>query len=243
MFGEVKPTSSECQRVEKAKPYAYSLREAYDTMSSMQAPIVIPSRSSALTESDQRVQMRAVSFQAYEAMLVWRGESSVPRMTFLDGVLELMSPSESHEDWKTRLARLFEAWADEVGLDIDGVGSWTLKDRSEKCGAEPDECYVVGGMKPTTVVPDLAIEVAFSRRDTKKLEVYRRLGVREVWFYQESGLSFYVLRKQGYVLSEKSVVFPTFDAALITSFMKTPGSQSQAVAGLRKTMRAKTRKR
>jgi hypothetical protein len=30
---------------------------------------------------------------------------------------------------------------------------------------------------------------------------------------------------------------------LITSFMKTPGSQSQAVAGLRKAMRAKARKR
>jgi Uma2 family endonuclease len=206
----------------------------------MQAAIAIPS---PVPELDQHVKMRALSFQAYEAMLAWRGESSVPRMTFLDGVLELMSPSESHEAWKKRLARLFEAWADELGIDVDGVGSWTLKDPRQECGAEPDECYVLGGMKPSTTVPDMAIEVAYSRQDTKKLEVYRRLGVREVWFYQESGLSFYVLRKQGYVLSDKSVVFSAFDADVILPFMKTQGSQSQAVAGLRKALRAKTRKR
>lgn len=183
-----------------------------------------------------------MSFQAYEAMLVWRGESSVPRMTYLHGELELMAPSNAHEEWKTRLARLFEAWLDELGLDVDGVGSWTLKDAGKECGAEPDECYVVGGLTPRTTAPDLAIEVVYSRPGVDKLEVYRKLGVREVWFYQEGTLTFHVLRGARYAVSTKSVVFPAFDPGLLLPFMR-GGSQRQAVTGFRKTLRARKRRR
>jgi Uma2 family endonuclease len=107
---------------------------------------------------DQRVRMHGVSWQAYEALLAWRGESSTPRMTYLEGELELMSPSRLHAITKTRLARLLEAWSEEKGIPLDGVGSWTIRDASVERGAEPDECYVLGDAQKAAR-PDFAIVV------------------------------------------------------------------------------------
>lgn len=78
---------------------------------------------------DHFVCLRGVSFREYEALLEMRGDRSVPRVTYLEGVLELMSPSRYHENDKKRFARLLEAWAEEMGIEIEGVGSWTLSVR------------------------------------------------------------------------------------------------------------------
>src|SRR5262249_54578412 len=78
-------------------------------------------------EEDERVFLHGVSWAQYEAVLEMRGERSVPRLTYLEGTLELMSPSIDHEGIKTTIARLVEAYADEAGLPLNGYGSWTVK--------------------------------------------------------------------------------------------------------------------
>lgn len=93
---------------------------------------------------DHFVYLHDVSFRAYESLLEMRGERSVPRIAYSKGVLELITPSRYHERDKTRFARLLEAWAEETGIQLEGVGSWTLKSGREERGAEPDECYTVG---------------------------------------------------------------------------------------------------
>ena len=42
------------------------------------------------------------------------------------------------------IARRFEAWCIDRNVELMPYGSWTLKDRKEDRGAEPDECYVFG---------------------------------------------------------------------------------------------------
>ena len=191
-------------------------------------------RLPASDEVDQRVYLHGVSWAGYEALLAMRGESSVPRITYLEGEVELMSPSRSHERLKKRLARLVEAWAEESGIDLEGYGSWTLKRSREERGAEPDECYVVGGHD--TECPDFAIEVVWTSGGISKLEVYRRLGVREVWFFEGGVLTFHTLRGDRYEQIARSEVLPTFDPELIVSCMNET-TQSRAVRALRKTMR------
>src|SRR5262245_66307939 len=71
---------------------------------------------------DHFVHLHGVSWSAYEAILAMRGDESVPRITYLRGTLELMSPSRYHENDKKRLARLLERWAEESGLRIQGIG-------------------------------------------------------------------------------------------------------------------------
>jgi Uma2 family endonuclease len=178
-------------------------------------------RPPAPDEVDQRVYLHGVSWAEYEALLAMRGESSVPRITYLEGEVELMSPSRSHEVLKKRLARLVEAWAEESGIDLEGIGSWTLKESREERGAEPDECYVVGGHDDFER-PDFAIEVVWTSGGISKLEVYRRLGVREVWFFEDGALTFHALRGDRYERIPRSEVLPSFDLHLAASLLTAP---------------------
>jgi Uma2 family endonuclease len=180
--------------------------------------------------------MYDVSWQAYEALLAWRGERSAPRMTYLEGELELMSPSIHHEIQKKRLARLLEAWAEERDIPLDGAGSWTIKRQDAERGAEPDECYVVDGDASKAEAPDIAIEVVWTRGGIDKLEVYRKLGVREVWIWSKGALRFHLRRGGKYVSAARSELLPTFDPAFLVSFMS-DGTQSEAVKALRVALR------
>ena len=184
---------------------------------------------------DQRVFLHDVSWAEYEALLAMRGEKSVPRITYLEGEVELMSPSRNHEELKKLLARLVEAWALETGIELNGYGQWTLKESREERGAEPDECYVVGDHDVER--PDFAIEVVWTSGGIQKLEVYRRLGVREVWYFEKGELTFHALRGDRYEQVPRSEVLPTFDPDLIVPFMAET-NQTRAVRGLLTAMRA-----
>lgn len=182
---------------------------------------------------DQRVFLHGVSWEQLEQVLALRGECSVPRIAYLRGELELMSPSTGHENIKKKLARMLEAYAEELGIELEGIGSWTLKGEVEEAGAEPDECYSVG---PPGALPDIAIEVAWSRGGLDKLAIYRRLGVREVWFWRKGVIELHQLVDGQYRRIEQSVVLPAVDVALITSLLGR-ATQTEAVRSLRAELR------
>ena len=75
-----------------------------------------------------------IGWEGYEQLLAMRGESAVPRITYLKGLVELMSPSRYHELDKTRFARLLEAWSEVAAVPLEGYGSWTLNDEEEDRG-------------------------------------------------------------------------------------------------------------
>src|SRR5262245_3529817 len=68
------------------------------------------------------------------AVLELRGERSVPRLAYLDGDLEILIPSRSHELLKSVMGRLVEAWCLERGLEFTPCGCWTLEDKWERRG-------------------------------------------------------------------------------------------------------------
>jgi Uma2 family endonuclease len=154
--------------------------------------------------SDQLVTMQ-LDWADFEVFLRLRGESVSPRITYLDGVLELTSPSKSHEGIKSRIGRLLEMWAALEGIAVSPFGSTTLKKRRGKAVAEPDECYVVGRSDMTSV-PDIAIEVNWSRSGIDKLEVYERLGVPEVWLWENDRIGVFALKAGRYVKRKKSAM-------------------------------------
>lgn len=180
--------------------------------------------------SDQRVTLRGVSWAQYEAMLEIRGESAVPRMTYLEGDLELMAPAISHEALKKCLARIVEAYAEALDIALEGYGSWTLKRQRLERGLEPDECYVLG--TAVKEIPDLAIEVVWTSGGVDKLPIYARLGVPEVWIYEEGQLRVLRLENQAYVAVARSQLLPEFDPAVIARAMSC-SSQTEAVRWLR----------
>ncbi len=156
--------------------------------------------------ADQRVSMRA-PWTHYEAVLAVRDERAVPRVSFLDEVLELMIPSWDHERVKSFLGRLIEAWALDAGIEFTPVGSWTICSARRKAGAEPDECYVVG-VKSRTSRPDVAIEVNWTSGGLEKLEIYRRLRVAEVFVWEAGRITVHRLQGTAYVATSESRFFP-----------------------------------
>jgi len=193
-------------------------------------------------EHDQRVVMRGMSWQAFEAMLALRGDTSGVRMYYLDGEIELVSPTKIHEERKKTLARLLEHWALDNDVDFNGFGSWTLKREIKEAGAEPDECYILGPPAERTT-PDLAIEVEWSRTTgLPKHEIYRRLGVKELWTLKaNSELLVRVLEKEQWVTRERSKLLPRLDLSRLIGFLEIE-PQSAAVRALRDALRKKRKK-
>ncbi len=177
------------------------------------------------TGSEQRLILSGVSWQQYETLRLTLDNFPGLRMTYLEGMLEIMTPSPEHEMSKTVIARLVERYADEMEINLNGLGSTTFRKQAKARGLEPDECYCVGEVKE---IPDIAIEVTISSGGIDKLAVYQGLGVPEVWFWQGGKFSLYRLREQGYEVIAKSEFIPELDLSLLARYVR-PSDQFQAV--------------
>ena len=71
---------------------------------------------------DKIVVLRGATWADYERMLEMRGEASTPRMAYLEGVLEVMTPSRPHEGLKSTIGCLVEAWCLENEVEVSGYG-------------------------------------------------------------------------------------------------------------------------
>lgn len=193
------------------------------------------SRRDDTPTEDHFVHLHAVTWEDYERIVAIRGDRSAPRISYLEGELEIMSPSGNHERIKSHIGRLVEAWCLEHDVEFNAVGSWTIGEKRKQRAAEPDECYVFGPMGGRKV-PDLAIEVVWTWGGIDKLEIYRKLGVREVWYWRKGEITPYRLRGERYRRIAASKVLPGIDLAQLTSFLDRPFT-SQAVREYRASLR------
>ena len=214
------------------------LGSCYDHTVAIQTSTLAPPTPAAAGRArteDQRLVLYNVPWSHFEVQLALRGEAPVPRMAYLEGTLELMSPSRDHERIKSYLGRLVEAYALERDIDLSPYGAWLVKHAPAEAGLEPDECYLVGDQAKD--VPDLAIEVIWTSGGIGKLEIYRRLGIGEVWFWEDDHLSVHVLGDDGFEPTHRSRLLPDLDLDLLCSFLDRP-TALQAVRALREALRA-----
>lgn len=190
-----------------------------------------PSPGEIVGTADQRVVLHGVPWSHYEVMLALRGESAVPRLIYLEGTLEIMSPSESHERLKSRLGHLVEVYLLHHDITFEALGAWTLKHAPELRGAEPDECYKLGE-DLSGDRPHLAIEVVWTSGGLDKLDVYARLRVPEVWIWREDRITAHVLEGAAYREVQVSAALPGFDFARVAALMHAP-SASAAIKAYR----------
>jgi Uma2 family endonuclease len=181
--------------------------------------------------ADDRIVMHGVPWSHYETQLALRGDASVPRISYLDGVMELMSPSKHHERIKSYIGRLVEAFALEREIDLSPYGAWTLKAAPKRAGVEPDECYLIGPDQDRDT-PDLVIEVIWTSGGIDKLEAYQRLRVPEVWFWKDGAIQIHRLSGDRYEARATSSCLPGLDLRLLMSFLDHP-TAIQAVKAFR----------
>ncbi len=138
-------------------------------------------------------------FQDVETLL----DRSGYRFSFLDGVLEIARmPKELHETTKKRIAGLLELYFLLAGFDFSPTGSMTLESEPNQAKREPDESY---RLKSDSTRPDLLLEVVVTSGGLNKLELYKRLKISEVWFWEDGVLDLYHLRQDGEMLSYEKI--------------------------------------
>jgi Uma2 family endonuclease len=114
-----------------------------------------------------------------------------------------------------------------------------MKKQEEEAGGEPDECYFLGDPEKREF-PHLVIEIEWSRElGIEKQEIYRRLGVRELWTFQADGRLKLRVRQRGrWIVRSKSRLFRNLDMKWLLSFVDIK-PQSKAVLALVNSLRKK----
>jgi Uma2 family endonuclease len=201
------------------------------------------SRALALREHDDTpnadsiIILHDVTWEDYERLLEIRGDKSVPRINYLEGELEITSPSRDHEQIKSFIGSLLVIWCIDRGIEVTPFGSWTLKEQKQDRGAEADECYIFG-TEPRER-PHLAIEVEWTRGSIDKLRIYEKLGVDEVWTWRRGVIQVYVLAGETFAKVERSRLLPDLDLGILTSMLDRD-TLTQAVRDFRKALDAQS---
>jgi len=189
---------------------------------------------------EQRLIMSDISWEQYCTFSdSIREEFPSLRITYLEGILEIMPTSSEHERLKTVIARLIEMYVVEREIGLDGYGSTTFRKQEVLRGLEPDECYCLGELKE---VPDIAIEINLTSEGINRLDVYCGLGIPEVWFWEvkKQKWHLYRLRNDVYELISKSEFLPELDFALLTQFiLVTNQNQTQIAIAYRNSLKSK----
>ena len=95
------------------------------------------------------------------------------------------------------------------------IGNYLIKQQIDEAGAEPDDCFVFGENLRERHPPDLVIEVVWTSGGIDKLEIYKRLRVPEVWFWERDELAVYVLGPAGYERRDTSTCLPDLDLPVV----------------------------
>jgi Uma2 family endonuclease len=164
----------------------------------------------------QQLLLEDVSWQQLESILAELGESRAARLSYSNGLLEIMVPLPEHEKAKEIIGDMVKILLEERQIAFEPLGSTTLKNERMTQAVEPDACFyiqnqaaVIGKHRLDMSVdppPDLAIEIDLTSRT--QLENYQILGVPELWRYARRGLQINVLQAGRYVESDLSPTFP-----------------------------------
>lgn len=160
--------------------------------------------------AEQHVLLNPCDWETYESILAQHRDRSVPRFTYAEGKLEIMSPSPEHEELTATLENIVFVAAEELALQLRSLGSTTQRRVELQRGAEPDASYFVGSTRrnPSSEPPDLVIEVEISRSAIDKMPLFASLGVPEVWRCQPDRVQIFPREESTYRLAARSKFFP-----------------------------------
>jgi Uma2 family endonuclease len=194
-------------------------------VSSASLPVTRPPRLVA----DERVVLSCVSWETYERLLTDDEERRVPRMTYDQGVLELVTPSTPHEEDAATITRIVDIVAANLGIPIRSVGSTTFRRQDLERGFEPDASFYVQNEKrirgqrdvDLTVdpPPDVVLEMEMSRSALDKLPLFASMGIPEVWRCDGQRVTIFILEQDRYRESSNSLALPVLTSDILTRFL------------------------
>lgn len=186
--------------------------------------------SVATAPPEQRFLLRNIAWDQYRAFADALGEAHV-RLTYDNGILELMTLSYAHERQHKLLGRLVEVLTEELNRPMQSGGSTTFNREDLKRGIEPDQCYYLDNEPlvrekeeidlSVDPPPDLTIEVEVTRSCLDRMALFAALRIPEVWRYDGEHLHIHLLMEDGtYAESERSRHFPFLPITELEAFLR-----------------------
>lgn len=160
--------------------------------------------------------IKNISWSKYKNILEELGENRSSKVSYSQGVLEIMAPLPEHEIAKVVIGDLVKTLLEELDIEFWSLGSTTFDKEIMDAGVEPDDCFyikneaVIRGKDRIDLTidppPDLAIEIDITSRT--RFNNYELLGVPELWRWDKIKLTINILTDGKYVESENSLIFP-----------------------------------
>ncbi|MDQ3259085.1 MAG: Uma2 family endonuclease [Acidobacteriota bacterium] len=193
--------------------------------------------ATVITPSEQTTLLRNISWATYRSLLVDYKDSSAPRVTFDQGLLQIMSPSTRHERLNRRLATFVEVVLEVREIEFDNVGSNTFKREDLQRGFEPDSSFYIQSVESVSdreqidlavdPPPDVVIEIDITHPSLDKLPIFAAVGVPEVWRCDGAQVVILKLASGSYVEATESVALPRVTSDVLTRFMQASEQQKR----------------
>lgn len=159
------------------------------------------------------------------------GEDRATRIAYDRQILEIRMPGQLHESINRLLAAIVMTLAEEFGYEFNNLGSMTIDRPTVEKAIEPDSCFYIQNARSgqgmerlisnSDLPPDLAIEVDIANRSDTKLNIYRAIGVPEIWLYQSGGtLKIKQLANDNYIDVLHSLAFPALTTAKLIEWIE-----------------------
>jgi Uma2 family endonuclease len=184
-----------------------------------------------LPQAEQQFTWYHLSWDQYEALLLALGDRRL-RHTYVEGALEIVSPSMEHESSKSVLGDFVVTLCRVLRLSRKSIGSATMKKKAWRRGLEPDEGFYIGHESVQRMrgrrqfdpdrdpPPELIVEVDVSSSSEDRIEFYRRLRVSEIWRLADGVVQFYGLAQNGrYRKLKRSRLFPMLTCDDLNRFL------------------------
>ncbi len=179
--------------------------------------------------ADDCVVLRHVSWETYERLLAEDEERRIPRMTYDQGVLELVTPSKRHERDGATITRIVDIVTAVLGIPFQSTAATTYHLKELERGFEADASFYIQNEarvrdRPDADLsidppPDLVLETEMSRSAINKLELFASMGVPEIWRCDGQRVTIFVLDRNHYRESSTSLAIPVLTSDVLTGFL------------------------
>jgi len=188
---------------------------------------------------EQKVILKGVSWETYERLLAEHEESSGTRFSYDRGTLEIMVLSARHEAIKHTVSLLVEVLAEELSIDVYGLGSTTFRREDIERGFEPDACFYIerevdirGKAEIDLKIdppPDLVIEIDITSPSLDKFPIFAALGVQEVCRYDGQSISIFRLQNAWYFSETHSAALTGISCTLLNELIEASNQMKRTV--------------
>jgi Uma2 family endonuclease len=179
--------------------------------------------------ADERVVLDHVSWETYESLLDDDVERRVPRITYDQGAMELVTPSMPHEEDADTIAQMVKIVSAVAGISIRSVASTTFRRRDLQRGFEPDASFYIQnaprirGQREVDLAidppPDLVLEMEMSRSALNKLALFADMGIPEVWRCDGEDITILLLHEDEYRAASASFALPVLTGEVLSRFL------------------------